>query len=350
MKYFLTILFALLLFAGCSTVPKEEMIVAEDAVDETVPATSTDSEESVHAQNSYFIIDDQAVIDKLDTAEYKMLINLDDYEPAVLWDLMKTAAEENGIDIEESDEPLKPRYRDVQYIDSDYGMLNNMGYILRHRFKYDNFVEAGSPDNEMDSKYDITIKFRDSDLDKSLASTLSVGSAFEDIAKKPEMEADISPYGIKYSHSIKVKPKVKDYGLFVDLFEPVLSSYAALYPDLLDIGLDADIEVRPVGGLTVLEEKIEPAVFTLDCGAEMEVAFSVFFIEGEPLVAEVSYDFDLEYDVKDSDGNEEEKKMALEDFDQVEAFYRSLLNSYDEKLNFGWSKTNFVFDSLPSVD
>ena len=151
----------------------------------------------------------------------------------------------------------------------------------------------------IDDKFDITIKFRDADLYKSLSIPLSVGPAFEDISKNPEMEADISPYGIKYSWAIKVKPKVEDYGLFADLFEPSLESYAALYPHLLDIGLPADTVVEPVGGLTVLEEKIEPAILVLDCGAEMEVAFSTFFIKGEALVAEVSYDFDTEYKVKD---------------------------------------------------
>ncbi|MCK5152872.1 MAG: membrane lipoprotein lipid attachment site-containing protein [Spirochaetales bacterium] len=346
MKKLFLILLAIAVLAACATAP-EQTDTAEEAV--VVEETASESSESIHAKNSYFVINDPSVVEKLDSVEYKMLINLEDYEPEVLWALMIEAATENNVKVEEEDNPMKRRYRNVEYIDSEYGMLNNFGYILRHRHKFDEFVAIGSSDNVMDDKFDITIKFRDADLAKSLSIPLSVGSAFDDISKNPEMEADISPYGIKYSWAIKVKPKVKDYVSFADMFDPSLDSYAALYPHLLDIGLPADTIVEPVGGLTVLEEKIEPAILVLDCGAEMEVAFSTFFIDGEALVAEVSYDFDTEYKVKDSEGNKIEKKMTLEDLKQAESFYKSILEKYNERLNFGWSKTNFVFDSLPGV-
>ena len=185
-------------------------------------------------------------------------------------------------------------------------MVNNFGYTLRYRQKYDEFAGIGSADNVMDSKYDITIKFRDPDLEKSLSTSLSVGAEFDSIAKKPEMEADISPYGIIYTNSIKVKPKVKDFGPFADLFEPTLESYATLYPELPGLTLPADSTIAPVAGLTILEEKVEPGILVLEGGAEMEVAFSVFYMNGEALVSEISFDFDTEYDVKDDAGNKTE--------------------------------------------
>ena len=305
---------------------------------------------SIHAKNSYFVIDDPAVYDKLDTAEYKMLINLEDYEPELLWSLMKEAAEENNIEVEESEDPMEIGYRKVLYLDSEYGMLHNLGYTLRHRHPYDKFVTYNSQDNIPDSKYDITLKFRDADIKKVDSTPITMGPKFEKYKKDSEIEADISPYGIKFSKSIKIKPKVKDLGQFADLFEPKLGSYAELYPELLDIGLPADTAINPVGGITVIEEKIEPAVLTLSCGAEMEVAFSTFFINGDALVSEASYDFDLDYKIKDSDGNKVKKRLTLEEFKQAENFYKSVLNKYDEKLNFGWSKTNYVFDSLPSLE
>ncbi len=338
-KKYLFILLAAAVFSSCSTTQAEKPLVSQE-----------DNRGSIHAKNSYFIIDDQAVFDKLDTAEYKMLINLEDFNPEILWSLMKEAAEENNITVTEAEEPMKKGYRKVQYLDSKYGMLKNFGYILRYRHPYKKFVSYESAENEMDSKYDITLKFRDSDVDKSLSAPMSVGSAFDSIKTDAEMEADISPYGIKFSKSIKVKPKTKEYGLFDDRFESNLKSYATLYPELLDLQLPPETEINPVGGLTVLEEKIEPAVLTLDCGAEMEVAFSTFYIKGKTLVSEVSYDFDIDYKVKDSAGNKVKKRLTLEEFKQAENFYKSLLIKYDEKLNFGWSKTNFVFDSLPTLE
>lgn len=337
MKKILPLFFVLALIASCTTA--------------TVETEVEESRGSVHAQNSYFVIDDAAVVEKLDSVEFKMLINLEDYSPEELWSLMKEAAAETGVVIEEEDEPMKRKYRNIQYMDNEYGMMNNFGYVLRYRQKYDEFIAAGSADNVMDSKYDITVKFRDSDMEKSLSVPLSVGAEFESIEKSPELEADISPYGIKYSWAIKVKPKVKDFGEFADLFEPSLSSYARLYPNLTEIGLPADTVINPVGGLTILEEKIEPAIMKLSCGAEMEVAFSSFFMDGEVLVAEASYDFDTVYEIKDADGNDVERKLTLEEFKQAEDFYKAVLNKYDERLNFGWSKTKFVYDTLfPDVE
>ena len=322
---------AIVLFSGCVSAP-------EGAVQE--------SRGSIHAQNKYFVIDDAAVAEKLDSVEYKMLINLEDYSPELLWELMKEAAVETGVEIQESDEPMKRNYRRVEYLDSEYGMLKNFGYILRFRHAYDEYEGVDSPANEDDSKYDITIKFRDGDIEKSYNTPLSVGSAFAAIETSPELEADISPYGIKYSRAIKVKPKVKDFGPFADLFEPTLASYATLFPNLLDVGLPVDTVISRVGGLTILEEKVEPAVLVLDCGVEMEVAFSQFYMDGEVLVAEASFDFGTVYETRDAAGNEVEVKMTVEDLRQTEAFYKAILERYDERLNFGWSKTTFVYDTL----
>ncbi len=347
MKKLFLILLVLAVLAACATAPEQASTVEETVV---VEETASENNGSIHAKNSYFVIDDPAVVEQLDSVEYKMLINLEDYEPEVLWALVQEAAAENSVEVEEEDDPLEAKYRIVEYLDSEYGMVHNFGYTLRHRQKYDEFVSEGSPDNVWDDKFDITIKFRDANLAKAFTADLSVGSAYEEISKDPEMEADISPYGIKYSWAIKVKPKVKDYVSFADMFEPALSSYAELYPHLLDIGLPADTVIEPVGGLTILEAKIEPAILILDCGAEMEIAFSTFFIEGEALVSEVSYDFDLDYKIKDSEGNKIKKRMTLEDLKQAESFYKSILEKFNERLNFGWSKTNYVYDSLPNVE
>ncbi len=341
MKWFGIILAALLVISACSTAPVQS---------DTSAAVSAEVETEADApitKESYYILTDPAVVEAFDSAEYKMLINLETYlsdgSISDMWEMMKDSAAETGIIIEEEDDPLQPHYRDIQYLDTEYGMVNNFGYTLRYRQKIEEFVAEGSAENVMDSKYDITIKFRGPDLAESLSTPLSVGGDFDSIAKSPEMEADISPYGIVYTNSIKVKPKVKDFGEFADLFDPTLASYATLYPELLDIPLDAESTIGPVGGLTVLEEKIEPAILVLSCGAEMEVAFSVFYMNGEPLVSEVSFDFDTEYG--------DDKKMNIDDFRQVEAFYTSLLGKYSDRLDFGWSKTKFVYDTLfPNAD
>jgi len=345
-KLFLMILIGFSLTAYIAAEGQQDEPVEADTNVEVKAEDESEHIGTIAAENSYYVINDSETFDTLDSVEFKMLINMDDYSPEQLWDLMKEAAAETGVVIEEEDEPMKRKYRDVQYIDSEFGMVSNFGYVLRYRQKWDEFTALGSADNEHDSKYDITIKFRDSDLAKSLSIPLSVGAEFDDIKKKPEMEADISPFGIKYSWAIKVKPKLKDFGEFSDLFEPTLESYARLYPNLLNIGLPADLVIEPVGGLTILEEKVEPAIMKLSCGAPMEVAFSMFFMNGEELVSEASYDFDTVYDVIDADGNEVEKEMTFEDFKQAEAFYKAVLIKYDNKLNFGWSKTKFVYDTL----
>jgi hypothetical protein len=157
MKNLFLILLTITFLASCATAP-EQAKTEEDVV--VVEETVSENNGSIHAKNSYFVIDDPAVVEQLDSVEYKMLINLEDYEPDVLWTLLKEAAAENSVEVEEEDDPLKPGYRNVEYIDSEYGMLNNFGYVLRHRQKFDEFVALDSPDNVMDDKFDITIKFR----------------------------------------------------------------------------------------------------------------------------------------------------------------------------------------------
>ncbi|MBB6482175.1 membrane lipoprotein lipid attachment site-containing protein [Spirochaeta isovalerica] len=335
MKKLLLFLISTLMLAACATAPDT--------------ASSEDEAENrgiLAAEKGYYLLDDERIVEKLDSAEYKMLINLEDYSPEILWDLMKEAAAETGVVIEEFEEPMKRNYRDIQYLDTDYGMVKNLGYILRYRFPWDVYEGPGAAANERDSKYDITIKVRDSDMNKAISVPLSVGEEFADIEKSPELEADISPYGMKFAWAIKVKPKTKDFGPFEDLFEPTLESFSRLYPQVLNTGLPPETVIGPVAGKTILEEKVEPALMFLSCGTEMEVAFSTFFMDGEKLVTEASFDFDTVFDKVDENGNEVEYKMTLEDFRQVEEFYKVILQKYNNRIDFGWSKTQFVYDTL----
>ncbi len=94
MKKYLIFILTSFVLISCSTTTENVEIITEE-----------ENRGSVHAENSYFVIDEQAVYDKLDTVEFKMLINLEDYEPEVLWNLLKEAAAENNVAVEEEDEP-----------------------------------------------------------------------------------------------------------------------------------------------------------------------------------------------------------------------------------------------------
>ena len=302
-------------------------------------------EHSGSRENSSYIIDQKSTIEILNSAEYKILINHKDYSPELLWALMTDGADETGIAIQKKDEPMKRDYYSVQYLDSEDGGLFNLGYVLRYRQGWDKFTALGSSDNEQSRKYDITFKFRDSDLNRVLSLPVSMAREPEGREATSELQADISPYGVYYSRSIKVKLKEKDFGKFSSLFESTVSSYAELFPHLLNIGLLPQTAINPVGGLTIIEERVKPGTLVLSCGVELEVVFTRFLLNGEELVAEASFSFTTEYEMRDENGNKVRNKMSLEDFKEVEGFFRTILNSYGEKVNSRWSKTNSVYEA-----
>ncbi|MCK5675141.1 MAG: hypothetical protein KAH95_17305 [Spirochaetales bacterium] len=295
-------------------------------------------------------VDVPHVLENLDSAEYKIIINLEDYDPALLWEIMREAADKEDIRFEQTDDPMEPGYRQIQYIDSDSAEIyRGKGYVVRYRQKFDDYFGTENPLNELDEKYDITLKYGHNDFSVSEAIPMFVGERFIDLnvgfeKDEAEIEADISPAGIKYTKSLKVKEKVEEYGAeFADLFEPTIESYATLYPQLLEIGLDSDINpIGPIGGKTLLETKIEPGVLLLKNGLEMEVALSLFQLDGEDLAAEVSFDFDTEYENKDG----ADVKMTAEDFAEIEEFYRTLLLRYNHRIGSGSSKTALTYAAV----
>ncbi len=122
MKLILTMFAAGLLIMACSTAPVREESVSE--APEAVSVTNEKSETGTASvtKESYYILTDPAVVEALDSAEYKMLINLEAFlsDGAIqeMWDMMKDSAADTGIMVEEEDDPMKSKYRDIQYLDT----------------------------------------------------------------------------------------------------------------------------------------------------------------------------------------------------------------------------------------
>ncbi|MEN8200514.1 MAG: hypothetical protein ABFR63_10635, partial [Thermodesulfobacteriota bacterium] len=282
---------------------------------------------------SYQLESDDVLVD-LTSVEYKVLINPELLKDKAgyqgIWDLLIDTASQQGISVK-SEEKLKIKHRNIQYLDTGNLELRKHGYTLRYRQKYKDFAGFGDDANKLGEKYDVTLKYRSGDKAKALDSGIAVDSnRFK--GKKPELEADITPKGIIYSHAAKVKLKEGKKGSFAKLFDYSVKGakgYATMYPLLAELDLNGNYIV-PVADITVVEAKMEPGFLLFKEGVEPEVAISKFYdAEGQPFVGEVSFDFDIEGD---------KHTVTFAELKQIEAYYTALLTNLGDKVYEGTTK------------
>jgi hypothetical protein len=294
-------------------------------------------------KQALYQVGEPAVLEKLDSVEYKILINpalLEDESGfRAIWDILTKTATQQGIAVETEEKPFKLGYRNIQYLDTGNLELREKGYSLRYRQKYKSFSGFGNGDNKLGNKYDVTLKYRNSDKAISLATPLSVGNKrFAKESKKPELEADITPGGIIFSNAIKLKLKEDKQGTFAELFDYSISKkkgYATMFPELEELNMVGKA-IIPVADTTIVEAKAEPGKLVFKTGSTPEVAISLFNnTEGEKIVGEVSFDFDIVG---------KKHTVTFEELKQIEAYYTALIENLGDKISAGTTKTAYVYN------
>ncbi len=288
--------------------------------------------------SSYQMESDDVLVD-LASVEYKILINPELLKDMAgyqaIWDLLQETATQQGISVE-SEEKLKIKYRNIQYLDTDNLELHKHGYTLRYRQKFANFAGFDDPANKLGEKYDVTLKYRNDDKSIALESRITAGKRFK--SKKPELEADVTPKGIIYSHALKQKLKEGKQGIFAELFDYSVKGekgYATMFPILANLELNGQYIV-PVANTTVIEAKAKPGKLLFKEGARPEVAISKFYdAEGNAFVGEVSFDFDIEG---------KKHTVTFAELKQIEAYYATLLTNLGDRVYEGTTKTAYVYE------
>jgi len=282
------------------------------------------------------------LLKNLDSVEYKILLIpallKDESGFRAIWDVLNKTAVQQGIAVEMEDKPFKLSYRNIQYLDTENLELRGRGYTLRYRQKYKKFTGFGNAGSKLGTKYDVTLKYRDSDKAASLASQISVGNQrFAEETKKPELEADVTAGGIIFSHAIKLKLKENRHGTFADLFDSSISGkkgYATMFPELAKLNMLGKA-ITPVADATIVEAKSEPGKLVFMNNIKPEVAISIFNnTEGEKIVGEVSFDFDIAG---------KKHTVTFEELKQIEAYYTALRENLGEKISTGTTKTAYVY-------
>ncbi len=203
------------------------------------------------------------------------------------WGLVEAAARRAGLAVSANGPfPGPEKTRHVAFYDTPGFDLYRLGYILRRRGDTANDV---TPARNADSqRFDLTLKYRNPELQLSQMSTIQAAHSFNGETKVEE-DVVAGPATIRkvYSLSSKVKLK-KDPG-------PRLRDFFAIYPGLPRLGLDQTLAVRPVRDTLVREYTISPGRIDLDGATVADVTFSVWTIPPakQPSVVEFSFAYDV---------------------------------------------------------
>jgi hypothetical protein len=222
--------------------------------------------------------------------EYKLMLNVDrfkDREQASqeflsLLDFL--VRKERGSVVEEQNEEEK---RQTSYLDTPERALHQQGFALRLREEDDD-----------EEEFQINLKYRDSDRYISAAQDLSSPQR-----GKTKFEEDIlPPFVSKFSHSTSIET---DADPELDSMQKVM----AFFPGLRELNIDGNTPVETVNDFKVLE--VARKLCKLKFGEEpiIKANLSFWYLTGEedewPLVGEFSFD----YDVLDSEADEDKLEM-----------------------------------------
>ncbi len=229
-----------------------------------------------------------ANLTKVNSREYKILLKPERFADRqagykAVWEIAKAVADSMGFKVREARNPFKEYRRMVLFLDTPDHDFRKHGYVLRKRVKYN----GDKPRKE----YELTLKYRSTELDKSAAADITVKLGGYKI--KSKFEADITPIKdslgtVRFIYSKSVKVKKLD-------FDPgnTVGDYAKIFPVLGKLGIPLDKKVEVVNGFVVDERKVSPGMIMFG-GVNGMADITTWYEFGDtavPFVAEFSYDF-----------------------------------------------------------
>jgi hypothetical protein len=235
------------------------------------------------------------------------------------WTIVKTVATESSVGDENEKNAFEESVRQIKYYDTNNKDLAKQNYILRERTKIKNGV--------LDSKTELTLKYRIADGEPAAGNILETGSKYKSEIK---CEEDYSGFadGVvgKFSSKVSVSNTVKKLPC---VERTVLGDYAEIYPALGELRLDLSEPVYFVNEVSVKEYKVTPG--TLDfCGTKVEVDICVWIDEttDKLITAEISWKHDAE--------------VSAAAREKMDSFFIALQAKAPEWLVAGGTKTQLV--------
>jgi uncharacterized protein YjbK len=221
--------------------------------------------------------------------EYKLMLNMDRFKDRAqpseeFLSLLKFLVKKERGSVEEQNEE---ETRQTSYLDTPERALQQQRFALRLREEDDD-----------EEEFQINLKYRASDRYISAAQDLSSPQE-----GRTKFEEDIlPPFVSKFSHSISIET---DTDPELDTMNKVMD----LFPGLRELDIDENTPVETVNDFKVLE--VDRKLCKLKFGEEpiIKASLSFWYLTGEedewPLVGEFSFD----YDVVDSEADEDKLEM-----------------------------------------
>ncbi len=236
----------------------------------------------------------------LNSSEYKLLLNpkmFTDYEKGFqdYWEIIKTVAKQEGINIIEKDNPMKTKHKDISFYDTENLDLQKHSFLLRYKRKYKG--------NEYKPGAEYTLKYRNRSAEKVIDVDLKTGVGFTAKHEEIELESDIV-----YNSALNGKLDIS-YTMAngIDLEEKPISNIEELvkvYPVIKTIGLDADTKLVRVANVIADERMVMPGKLDFGDGLFGRMDMTVWIIQtedGKISVPEFSFDHPFSQDKKYSD-------------------------------------------------
>lgn len=228
----------------------------------------------------------------LNSSEYKLLLNpelFEDYQQgfAQYWDIIKTVAAEQGIEILETEVPLKLGHKEVSFFDTQDLDLRKQSFLLRRKVKYE--------DDHKKPGFEFGLKYRQSNPEKTLALDLSMAEGYTPKYDKIELESDIVYYSIK-NGSQDLTYAVSNSIQLDEQPAMTLAEFTKIYPLLADLGIDPDAELSMVAGMAIDEWMVKPGKLDFGAGLLGRMDMTVWFLETEAgviSIPEFSFDHDF---------------------------------------------------------
>ncbi|MEQ8169658.1 MAG: hypothetical protein ABRQ38_12270 [Candidatus Eremiobacterota bacterium] len=260
---------------------------------------------------------------ELSSREYKILLkpeNFEDMEKGIskFWKTVKKLAKEEGFDVDStySDEAGDPRF--VTYLDTPDFALNKLGYTLRRRQKHE--FKAGE---DRGKKYELTLKYRNSDVNISSGKDVNPAESFEGSVKfEDDIVAGGSTIKNVYSKSGTVELKEETGNSLED--------YIDIFPGLKETGISSESQLGKVNNKKIEEYKAELGEIDFG-GVTGKASLSVWYNQGKdknPVIGEFSFNYDI---------NDSENKDKINNF--VKAIQRELSSSIAD----GITKTELIY-------
>ncbi len=260
---------------------------------------------------------------ELSSREYKILLkpeNFEDMEKGIgkFWKSVKKLAKEEGLEVDStySDEAGDPRF--VTYLDTPDFALNKLGYTLRRRQKHE--FKAGE---DRGKKYELTLKYRNSDVNISSGKDVNPAESFEGSVKfEDDIVAGGSTIKNVYSKSGTVELKEETGNSLED--------YIDIFPGLKETGISSESQLGKVNNKKIEEYKAELGEIDFG-GVTGKASLSVWYNQGKdknPVIGEFSFSYDI---------NDSENKDKINNF--VKAIQRELSSSIAD----GITKTELIY-------